>query len=51
VPTLAQIYENHAAACTRAAEQCDDAVFRDMLISLALQWRLAAREERAKHST
>jgi hypothetical protein len=51
VPTLAQIYEDHAAACTRAAEQCDDPVFRDMLISLALQWRLAAREEVAKHST
>jgi hypothetical protein len=51
VPTLAQIYEDHAAACTRAAEQCDDPVFRDMLISLALQWRLAAREEVAKQST
>jgi len=35
VPTLAQIYEDHAAACTRAAEQCGDPVFRDMLISLA----------------
>ena len=51
MPTLAQTYEDHAAAYTRAAEQCDDPVFRDMLISLALQWRLAAREEVAKHST
>src|SRR5215469_13056132 len=32
-------------------EQCDDPVFRDMLISLALQWKLAAREEVAKQST
>src|SRR5215472_7531052 len=48
---LAQIYEDHAAACTRAAEQCDDPVFRGMLISLALQWRLAAREEVAKQSS
>jgi hypothetical protein len=39
VPTLAQVYEDHAAACTRAAEQCDDSVFRNMLISLALQWK------------
>jgi len=51
VPTLAEIYEDHAAACTRAAEQCDDPVFRGMLISLALQWRLAAREEAAKQSS
>jgi hypothetical protein len=51
VPTLAQIYEDHAAACIRAAEQCDDLVFRDMLICLALQWKLAAREEVANHST
>ena len=51
MPTLAQIYEDHAAACTRAAEQCDNPVFRDMLNSLALQWRLAAHEEVAKQST
>jgi hypothetical protein len=51
VPTLAQSYEENAAAYTRAAEQCDDPVFRDMLNSLALQWRLAAREEAAKHAT
>ena len=51
VPTLAQSYEENAAAYTRAAEQCDDPVFRNMLNSLALQWRLAAREEAAKHAT
>jgi hypothetical protein len=51
VPTQAQIYEDHAAAFTRAAEQCDDPVFRDMLISLALQWKVAAREEVAKQPT
>jgi hypothetical protein len=43
VPTPAQVYEDHAAAYTRAAEQCDDPVFRNMLLTLALQWRLAAR--------
>jgi hypothetical protein len=42
VPTLAQIYENHAADCTRAAEQTNDPVFRNMLLTLAFQWRLAA---------
>jgi hypothetical protein len=51
VPTLAQIYENHAADCTRAAEQTTDPVFRNMLFTLAFQWRLAAREEVAMQST
>jgi hypothetical protein len=52
VPTLAQSYEENAAAYTRAAEQCDDPVFRNMLNSLALQWTLAARrEEAARHAT
>lgn len=51
VPTLAQIYENHAADCTRAAEQTNDPVFRNMLLILAFQWRLAAREEVAMQST
>jgi hypothetical protein len=50
VPTLAQIYENHAADCTRAAEQTNDPVFRNMLLTLAFQWRLAAREEVAMQS-
>ena len=47
MPTLAQVCEDHAADCTRAAEQTDDPVFRKMLLTLALQWRLAAREEAA----
>jgi hypothetical protein len=50
VPTLAQVYEDHAADFTRAAEQIDDPVFRNMLLTLALQWRLAAREETAMQS-
>jgi hypothetical protein len=50
VPTLAQVYEDHAADCTRAAEQTNDPVFREMLLTLALQWRLAAREEAATKS-
>jgi hypothetical protein len=50
MPTLAQVYEDHAADCTRAAEQTDDPVFREMLLTLALQWRLAAREEAATQS-
>jgi len=33
------------------AEQTDDPVFRKMLLILALQWRLAAREEAAMQST
>ena len=45
--TLAQVYENRAADCTRAAEQTDDPVFRNLLLTLALQWRLAAQEEAA----
>jgi hypothetical protein len=45
VPTLTQVYEGNAADCTRAAEQTDDPVFRNMLLTLALQWRLAAQEE------
>jgi hypothetical protein len=51
VPTLAQVYEGNAADCTRAAEQTDDPVFRNVLLTLALQWRLAAQEEAAKQST
>ena len=45
--TLAQVYEDRAADYTRAAEQTDDPVFRNLLLTLALQWRLAAQEEAA----
>jgi hypothetical protein len=48
VRTLAQVYEDHAEDCTRAAERTDDPVFRKMLLMLALQWRLAAQEEVSK---
>ena len=50
VPTLAQVYEDRAADCTRAAEQTDDPVFRNLLLTLALQWRLAAQQEAATQS-
>ena len=45
-----QVYEDHAAACSRAAEQTDDPVFRRMLLMLGLQWKLAAQEETSKSS-
>jgi hypothetical protein len=48
VPTLAQDYERRADDYTRAAEQTDDPVFRNLLLTLALQWTLAAKEEAAK---
>jgi hypothetical protein len=50
VLTLAQVYEDRAADYTRAAEQTDDPVFRNLLLTLALQWRLAAQEEAATQS-
>src|SRR5262249_61847714 len=40
-----QVYEDHAAACSRAAEQTDDPVFRRMLLMLWLHRKLAAQEE------
>ena len=49
--TVTQEYERRADNYTRAAEQTDDLVFRNMLLTLALQWRLAAREEAATQST
>ena len=45
MPTLTQLYKRHAEDCTRAAEQTDDPVFRNVLLTLALQWRLAAQEK------
>jgi hypothetical protein len=39
------VCEHHAEDCTRAAEQTDDTVFRKILLTLALQWTLAAQEE------
>ena len=49
--TLAEVYEDRAQDYTRAAERTDDRVFRNMLLLLALQWRLAAQEEASKQPT
>ena len=43
VQTLAKVYEDRAAECSRTAQQTDDPVFRRLL--LASQWKLAAQEE------
>ena len=45
---LAKVYEARVEDYTRAAEQTDDQVFRRMLLTLALQFTLAAQEEGAK---
>jgi len=45
VQTLAKVYEDRAAECSRAAQQTDDPVFRRLLLMLASQWKLAAQEE------
>jgi hypothetical protein len=50
VQTLAKTYEDRAEDYTRAAERTDDPVFRNILLMLALQWRLAAQEETSKSS-
>ena len=43
--TTQQDYDDHAAACSRTAEQTDDPVFRRILLMLELQWKLAAQQE------
>jgi len=45
VQTLAKVYEDRAAECSRAAQQTDDPVFRRLLLMLASQWKLAAQQE------
>ena len=45
VQTLAKVYEDRAAECSRAAQQTDDPVFRRLLLMLASQWKFLAREE------
>jgi hypothetical protein len=47
VNSLAKVYEARVEDYTRAAEQTDDQVFRRMLLTLALQFTLAAQEEGA----
>ena len=39
LPTLAQIYEEHANECLRSAVRADDPKQRDMLLRLASAWR------------
>ena len=39
MPTLAQIYEEHAEECVRSAARADDPKRRDLLLKLASQWR------------
>ena len=43
VNSLAKVYEARVEDYTRAAEQTDDQVFRRMLLTLALQFTLAAQ--------
>jgi hypothetical protein len=39
MPTLAQIYEDHAEDCIRAAARADDPKPREALLHLAIKWR------------
>jgi hypothetical protein len=39
MPTLAQIYEEHAKECLRSAARVDDPKRRDLLLKLASAWR------------
>jgi len=50
VQTLAKAYEDRAEDYTRAAERTGDPGCGNILLMLALQWRLAAEEETSKSS-
>jgi len=50
VNSLAKVYEARVADYTRAAEQTDDQVFRRMLLTLALQFTVAAAQEEGAKS-
>ena len=39
MPTLAQVYENHAEECLRAAAKADDPRQRALMLKLASAWR------------
>ena len=39
MPTLAQLYEDHAEECLHSAAKADDPKRRDMLLKLASAWR------------
>jgi hypothetical protein len=43
VPTLADIYEEHAEECIRSAAGIDDPKRRDLLLKLASEWRKDAQ--------
>jgi DNA-binding FrmR family transcriptional regulator len=48
MPTLAQIYEDHAEDCIRAAARMDDPKQRDVLLHLAIKWREDAQALRCE---
>jgi hypothetical protein len=50
MPTLAQIYEEHAEECIRSAAKTDDPKRRDLLLKLASQWREDAKALRVAES-
>ena len=39
MPTLAEVYENHAEECLRAAAKADDPKQRALMLKLANAWR------------
>jgi hypothetical protein len=39
MPTLADVYEDHAEDCIRAAARVADPKRRDVLLDLAVKWR------------
>ena len=39
MPTLAQVYENHAEECLRSAAKADDPKQRALMLKLASAWR------------
>ena len=39
MPTLAEVYENHAEECLRAAAKTDDPRQRALMLKLASAWR------------
>ena len=42
MPTLAEIYEQHAEECLRAAAKTENPKYRDMLLKFARTWRVQA---------
>ena len=43
MPTLSQLYEQHALACARAADLTDDPQFRCLYLKLAAEWKRDAQ--------